>query len=232
MKKITANKNTKLKKRPIDSSLLDSNQFVEVPKNKFYFAESISDSENGHKEVKLGYGAGSWHIWPEHWDGLSNLIKMDKNNPIKSIIESSKSQDLNLKTQWAYIIATAYWETNRTFEAVKEAYWLSEEWRRNNLRYYPYYGRGIVQTTWKYNYQRYSDILKIDLVNNPDKALDPDISLFILTHGFKYGVFTGRKLEDYVNSNKTDFLNARRCINGTDKAKEIADIANDFLNKI
>ena len=56
--------------------------------------------------------------------------------------------------------------------------------------------------------------------------------MFILCHGFKHGVFTGLKLENYVSSSKTDFLNARRCINGVDKQREIASIANDYLRKI
>ena len=39
-----------------------------------------------------------------------------------------------LRNQAAYILATAYWETARTMHPVVEAYWLSEEWRKKNLR--------------------------------------------------------------------------------------------------
>ena len=53
-------------------------------------------------------------------------------------------------TAWcAYGLATAWWETNKTMQPVREAYWLSEAWRKPNLRYYPHYGRGYVQLTWK-----------------------------------------------------------------------------------
>jgi predicted chitinase len=137
---------------------------------------------------------------------------------------------LTLKTQQAYVIATAQWETANTFKPVREAFWKSEAWRKQNLRYWPYYGRGLVQLTWKTNYQKYGKILGINLVGNPDLALNPNVSLFTLVHGFLTGSFTGRKLTDYVNNSKTDFTNARRCINGKDKALQIADLVTKYLN--
>src|SRR4029079_15992876 len=57
----------------------------------------------------------------------------------------------------AYMLATAFQETNQTMQPVREAYWLSEEWRRRNLRYYPFYGWGYVQLTWEANYRRAGD---------------------------------------------------------------------------
>lgn len=129
------------------------------------------------------------------------------------------------KQQWAYIFATTFHETNATFLAIKEAYWLSEDWRKKNLRYYPYYGRGFVQITWKENYSKYGKLLGLDLVNNPDLALKTNIAFFVLTHGFKNGVFTGKKISDYINTTKKDYVGARRCINGTDKAQLIANYA-------
>jgi hypothetical protein len=67
------------------------------------------------------------------------------------------------------------------------------------------------------------------MVSDPDIAMRPNVALFVLVHGFKTGIFTGRKITDYIDETKTDFVQARRCINGTDRAHEIADIANDFL---
>ena len=52
----------------------------------------------------------------------------------------------------AYVLATAYHETAHTMKPVREAFWLSEGWRRDNLRYYPWYGRGYAQLTWRRNY--------------------------------------------------------------------------------
>lgn len=134
-------------------------------------------------------------------------------------------QGLTLKTQIAYVLATVEHETNDTFKPVREAYWMPEWWRKRKLRYYPYYGRGYVQLTWKFNYARYAEILGVDLVRNPDRAMEPAIANFVLVHGFKHGVFTGKKITDYIRQGKTDFVGARRCINGTDKAAKIAGIA-------
>lgn len=133
-------------------------------------------------------------------------------------------QGLTIPGQIAYVLATVEHETNGTFKPVREAYWLPEIIRKR-MRYYPYYGRGYVQLTWRYNYQRYSDLLGIDLIGNPDLAMDPPIACFILVHGFRTGLFTGKRLTDYISGNKADFIGARRCINGTDQAQKIAGIA-------
>lgn len=161
-------------------------------------------------------------------------VKWTKKELTLNLIEQAKNLGLPLKTQWAYMMATIEWETAHTFEPVREAYWLSEAWRQKNLRYYPYYGRGYVQLTWKSNYQAYKAITGLDLVTNPDLAMQPETALFILVHGFKNGTFTGgrHKLEDHVNSSKTDYFNARKCINLLDKAPEIKEIAEEWEAKL
>lgn len=152
-----------------------------------------------------------------------------KDGTIEAIKWECRAQGIGLNTQITYVLATTQWETNQTFEPVREAYWLSENWRKNNLRYYPFYGRGFVQLTWKNNYEKYSRILGVDMASDPDIAMRPNVALFVLVHGFKTGTFTGRKITDYIDETKTDFVRARRCINGTDKAHEIASIAKKFL---
>jgi len=155
-----------------------------------------------------------------------NITKQDK---IDSIVAECAEQGVVQDEKIAYILATAEWETNHTFDPVKEAYWLSEDWRERNLRYYPYYGRGYVQLTWEENYSKYGVITGAALVANPDLALEPATARMILVHGFVNGTFTGRKISDYINTKGVDFYNSRRCINGTDKAAEIAQIAEEFL---
>lgn len=51
-----------------------------------------------------------------------------------------------------------------------------------------YAGRGFIQLTGKANYQHMSDLLSIDIVGDPDKALDPQtaadiFALFFRDHG-------------------------------------------------
>jgi len=143
------------------------------------------------------------------------------------ILDVCRSQEV-LRNQAAYILATALWETNRTMQPVIEAYWLSEAWRAKNLRYYPWHGRGFVQLTWQRNYLRAGKALDVDLIGNPDGALNPDIAARILVTGCVEGWFTGKKLSDYITVLRSDFTGARRIVNGTDKAAEIAAIARDY----
>lgn len=67
-----------------------------------------------------------------------------------------------------------------------------------------------------------------DLVEHPEKALNPQIAYRILAYGMQNGTFTGRKLSDYITDDKTDYRNARRIINGLDRADQIAGAAEKF----
>ena len=133
-----------------------------------------------------------------------------------------------LRNQAAYILATARWETNHTMQPVVEAYWLSEAWRANNLRYYPWHGRGFVQLTWQRNYVKAGQKLNVDLISDPDQALDPKVAARVLVVGSMGGWFTGKSIPDYITLRKSDFIGARRVINGTDKAAQIAALAVEY----
>lgn len=133
-----------------------------------------------------------------------------------------------LRNQAAYILATAYHETAHTMRPVVEAYWLSETWRKKNLRYYPYHGRGFVQLTWKANYIKAGKELGVDFVAHPDQLLEPNNSAKILVKGSMEGWFTGKSIPDYITLQKSDFKGARRVINGTDKASQIANLAKRY----
>jgi len=90
-------------------------------------------------------------------------------------------------------------------------------------------GRGFVQITGRANYQKAGEKLGYPLVGNPALALRPDIAAAIMVRGMSEGWFTGKKLADYITAEKCDFVNARRIINGTDHAKEIANEAAHYL---
>lgn len=93
-------------------------------------------------------------------------------------------------------------------------------------------GRGYVQITGRSNYTKWSQRLGIDLINNPGLASDPAIAAKILVLGMRDGSFTGVGLSNYINGSKQDFFNARRIVNGTDKASAIAQIAESYLNAL
>jgi hypothetical protein len=139
----------------------------------------------------------------------------------------------------AYGLATAYWETNKTMEPVREAYWKTEEWRKANLaRYYPYYGRGYVQLTWKFNYEKADEELQTGgaLAKEPDLALNPTIAAAVMAKGMAKGWFTTKSLATYLpaagRATPAQYKEARRIINGQDKATEIAGIAKIMENAL
>jgi putative chitinase len=136
----------------------------------------------------------------------------------------------------AYALATAYHETAYTMQPVREAFWLSEDWRRQNLRYFPWYGRGYVQLTWERNYIKADDELGLGgrLKSNPDVAMEPEIAADIMVRGMIEGWFTGKSLRTYIAADATleQFVNARRIINGTDKAEKIAGYAMTFYRAL
>ncbi|QND43206.1 hypothetical protein HB770_04025 [Rhizobium leguminosarum bv. viciae] len=90
-----------------------------------------------------------------------------------------------------------------------------------------YRGRGYVQITGKDNYTKFGRLLGIDLVGNPDLALEQGVAATIATIGMRDGIFTGRRLGDYFGKT-TDWVNARRIINGVDRAEDIARYAKAF----
>jgi putative chitinase len=147
----------------------------------------------------------------------------------QTLIASAKAHSY-LRNETAYLLATSFHETGHTMEPVREAYWVknAEAWRKEHLRYYPYYGRGYIQLTWERNYKLAADKLGQPIDTNLDLALDPTIAADIAVLGMKEGWFTGKKLSDYVDLQHSDFVEARRIINGTDQAQRIAGYATQY----
>jgi putative chitinase len=69
-------------------------------------------------------------------------------------------------------------------------------------------------------------------LHNPELALNPNIGAKIAVIGMRDGLFTGVNLERYFNDTRTDAINARKIINGTDKADLIASYYKVIFNQI
>lgn len=143
----------------------------------------------------------------------------------------------------AYMLATSYHETDKTMQPIEEygkgrgrPYGRKIKYNRQSYTHPNkiYYGRGDVQLTWYENYELMGRLLNIPLLEQPELALNPEISARIMIEGMTKGKsnrgdFTGVSLETYFNSTKNDPVNARRIINGLDKAELIAGYYYKFL---
>ena len=159
------------------------------------------------------------------------------------LIEVGRKHGL-LRNQLAYLLATAYHETAATMKPVRETLAstdakakeiLTKSWKAGKLPWVKsdywssgFFGRGYVQLTHKENYQKAGEKLGIDLVGNPSRALESSVAVEIIALGMQEGWFTGKKLFDYITLQKSDFVGARKIVNGTDKADLIAGYAKQY----
>ena len=186
-------------------------------------------------------------------DRNNNVIPMSENtkSSLRKMFESTSEYYANEKRccnlkHIAYMLATAKLETANTFNPINEyggnSYFermydpvLGKDSNRRQMAKdnenttqgdgVKYHGRGFVQLTWKKNYRRMKEKFGVDLINHPEKALEHELAMKIMIYGMEEGSFTNKKLTDYINESKTDYLNARRIINGTDRASDIKNYA-------
>lgn len=147
-----------------------------------------------------------------------------------TVLEECAARGVDDPRAVAYVLATAYHETGRTMRPVRE---IGRGRGRTYGRPDPqtghvYDGRGYVQITWKANYRRLGERLGVDLVAAPDRALEPGVAAAILVVGMKEGLFSGRSLAQSFAATKTDWIGARRIVNGLDRAAAIARYARAF----
>lgn len=122
--------------------------------------------------------------------------------------------------QIAYILATAQHET-RNFTAPEEDFGRSQARKLGYRGGEEYFGRGYVHLTHKDNYARMDRLLGLDgrLVRDPGLATDPEIAARIMVIGMRDGLFTGKRLDRYINADTNDVYNARRTVNGVTPTK-------------
>lgn len=164
-------------------------------------------------------------------NGLFKSFTQAQVDSINAILTECTNQQVTDKRQIAYILATAYWECHNPKHPELRLTPMREfggETYLKGKKYYPYFGRGFSQLTWRWNYEKEAKRLQIDLVGNPDLILDVKTAANSHVFCMVKGIYTGKKLSDYINANKCDYTEARRIINGKDKAAEIAAIAVKF----
>lgn len=150
---------------------------------------------------------------------------------IKNINRDLGSELINNIEQAAYILATIKHETANTYRPIIEyGKGMGRPYgKKDPVTGQTYYGRGYVQLTWKSNYEKLGKLLNLDLVNNPDLALDPETAYKILIIGLDEGLY-GKDIDNCISNKLVDFILARKTVNSLDKAELIAGYAHQFLD--
>lgn len=160
---------------------------------------------------------------------------------VEAILSEYTRLCINDTRKLAYILATAFHETASTMQAIEEYgkgknYTYGRKIKMSRKPYETpdriYFGRGHVQLTWYENYDSMGKVLGVDLLNKPELALTMEVSVKVLFTGMIRGMFTGRKLADYFTPEKSDAYNARRIVNGIDKAVTIQKYYDKFYNAL
>jgi len=173
-------------------------------------------------------------------EGLFGAMSQLQVDSIEAILNECRNQAITLKTQIAYILATAYLEAfdydGKSTGRIQRLVPIREKGSVAYLKskvYYPFIGYGYVQITWLENYKKLQPIILekfgVDILKCPEALLRIDVAAFVIVYGMKYGVFTKKKLSDFITSHRADFPKARAIVNGNDKAELIAGYAMKFL---
>ncbi|HEX2684894.1 MAG TPA: glycoside hydrolase family 19 protein [Ferruginibacter sp.] len=169
-------------------------------------------------------------------------LKQSQVDGITAILDEWERNNSKKDDRWlAYMLSTTHHETAATMQPI-------EEFGKGKTRPYgkklkmsrkPYtdtnnifYGRGFVQLTWYENYDKAGKKLNRNFINNPENVMELTNATKIMFMGMAEGWFTGKKLGDYFNANKEDWVNARRIINGLDRADWIASYAKKYYASI
>lgn len=164
-------------------------------------------------------------------------------NALIAVLHKEKISD---KRVVAYILATCLFETSKRMvsreevgsdEYFRQMYDITGERSPVALRMgntsegdgVLYKKRGFVKLLGKSSYMKFGEYIGKDLVNNPALVLDLDIASEILVKGMLKGWFTGVSVYNYITPSRTDYVNARRTVDGTDSAKRIALMAEQLV---
>lgn len=160
----------------------------------------------------------------------------------KTLEYAEKDKRITSLSDLAYLLATAEVESNYSLQRWEADYLCGEQGyayqdkpcqkaldyykstQGNKQNYYnlgtdkrglPYFGRGLIQLTGKSNYDTYGKKVVVDLLNNPDKALQKDISYDIAV------AYMTTKRSGYGNKSTFDlakegnFSSARKSVKGS-----------------
>ncbi|WBU53576.1 glycoside hydrolase family 19 protein [Paracoccus sp. SCSIO 75233] len=168
----------------------------------------------------------------------------------EAILDFWDSRSVLTDLRWlAYIMATAFHETGRRMQPVREGFCpddpcsvravarlynqgrIKTNYALPHANGHSYFGRGLVQLTWGHNYKKAGQMIGLGdaLYDEPRLLLRMDVSVKVMIVGMLVGIFVpGHNLERHFTATKSDWKNARRIVNGLDKWELIQGYALNF----
>jgi predicted chitinase len=193
-------------------------------------------------------------------DYKSQGKKTEFPDSLKKVLQfASKDKKINSINHLAYLLATAKIESDYSLERWESDYVCGKAGVKykdkpcqSAINYYcstkggkqdycsgkpkdkrglPYFGRGLIQITWKENYKKYGDKIGVNLVDNPEKVFIPENS---------YNVAVAFLTEKKGSSKKSTFdwvdegnlTQARKSVNGGTKKLNEVNTAYGFWKDI
>lgn len=181
-------------------------------------------------------------------------------NSLKKVLQfASKDTNLNSVNHLAYLLATAKVESDYSLERWEADYVCGDAGVKykdkpcqSAINYYcstkggkkdyctgkpkdkrglPYFGRGLIQITWKDNYEKYGDTIGVDLVNNPEKIFIPENSYNVAVAYMNEKRYEAKKSTfDYVDEDNLE--QARKTVNGGNKGLNEVNTAYFFWKNL
>ena len=179
---------------------------------------------------------------PSQVDGLTAILDHWENT-------SPDADDRHL----AYMLGTAHHETGRTMQPVRETFastddkaiaildaafkagklpWVSKPYWPRDAQGKTWLGRGMVQITHVSNYQKLQTLTGIDITTDPNQAMVLSTAIQVMFIGMNVGAFTGKKLSDFFAGPKELWRDARKIINGLERADLVASYAQKYYASI
>jgi putative chitinase len=181
-------------------------------------------------------------------DGMEAILNFWESPSVEPTGDFKVHWDIRSLGWLSYMLATTYHETAFTMQPISEIggrdYFTKLYEGRRDLGNTQrgdgakFHGRGYVQLTGRRNYSVMTPVVRNfyqdcpDFTENPEAVKVPEYAAVVMFYGMFLGSFTGRALKHYIGDpakgQTVDFHNARRIINGLDRAAEIKGYAEKF----
>lgn len=166
------------------------------------------------------------------WRNYFGKLNRDQVNGIETLLDLMQKKPFSHPCFVSHVFAEIRHECANTWEPIKEygsKEYLSYLYDKENVRKalgndkvsrdkaIELCGHGYIMITGYNNFKWASELVGIDLIEEPEKALIPEISYEIMHYGLMNGKFTGKKLTDFWIDEKRelfDHYDARKCVNG------------------